>query len=279
VKLLNLPPQAEDGSSKSGLAPIETSSNPSGTAIKNETMAIFLATNRPNAESVGYFRTKYANQVNFYGRLLSKGAVLSDRIAFFQKWPQRNYSLKLDTLKIECVTEAICKSKGIVDWNVSGPKLTSLGSASFAFTWTVEHGDWKLSEESSQVISRKVSRSVITSTTADQPVYYLDKSGSTVVSLTNLYPDRNCSAGKTVGKIVKREFANDGLKLSGFVIEGPDGSREFINAIVDLDKTDATTKSWVMRGLHTLLTEGRSVEVDIMACGASGRVMMLNAIH
>jgi hypothetical protein len=38
-------------------------------------------------------------------------------------------------------------------------------------------------------------------------------------------------------------------------------------------------KSWVMRGLHTLLTEGRSVEVDVMACGASGRVMMLNAIQ
>jgi hypothetical protein len=242
-------------------------------------MAIFLATNRPNAESVAYFRTKYANQVNFYGRLLSKGAVLSDRIAFFQKWPQRNYSLKLETLKIECVTEANCKSNGIVNWNVSGPKLTSLGSASFAFTWTIEHGDWKLSEESSQVISRKVSRSGTNSTTADQPVYYLDKSGSTVVSLSNLYPDRNCSAGKTAGKIVKREFAKDGLKLSGFVIEGPNGSREFINAIVDLDKTDATTKSWVMRGLHTLLTEGRSVEVDVMACGASGRVMMLNAIQ
>jgi hypothetical protein len=107
--------------------------------------------------------------VNFFGRLMSKGAVLSDRIAFFQKWPQRNYSIKLDTLKIECVTEVICKSKGIVNWNVSGPKLTSLGSASFAFTWTIEHGDWKLSEESSQVISRKVSRSVTTSTAAAQP--------------------------------------------------------------------------------------------------------------
>jgi hypothetical protein len=36
-------------------------------------------------------------------------------------------------------------------------------------------------------------------------VYYLDKSGSTVVSLSNLYPDRNCSAGKKAGKIVKRD--------------------------------------------------------------------------
>jgi hypothetical protein len=127
---------------------------------------------------------------------------------------------------------------------------------------------------------RKVSRSnAASSPTSDQPLYHLDKSGSAVVSLSNLYPDRNCSAQKTAGRIAKREFAKDGLTLSGVVIEELDGSREYVNVGVELDKADAVTKSWMMRGLHTLLAEGRSVDADIMACGASGRMKMLNAIR
>jgi hypothetical protein len=94
-----------------------------------------------------------------------------------------------------------------------------------------------------------------------------------------LYPDRTCSAEKTTGRIAKREFAKDGLSLSGVVIEEADGSREYVNVGVELDKADAVTKSWMMRGLHTLLAEGRSVDADIVACGASGRMKMLNAIR
>jgi hypothetical protein len=228
VRLLNLSPGVEAGSSKTKLPPSEVSSQKLVDAIKNETQAIFVATNSTNAEAIGYLQSKYADEVNYFGKISSKSAVLSDKMAFFRKWPQRNYSLKLDALKIDCATEALCKSEGVIGWNVSGPQSTSLGSASFAFTWTaVERGNWKISIESSQVISRKVSRSVRTSTTSDRPLYHLDKSGSTVVSLSNLYPDQNCSAEKTTGKIAKREFAKDGLSLSGVVIEEADGSREY----------------------------------------------------
>jgi hypothetical protein len=279
VKPFNLPTSVEGGSTKPKLPPSEVSSQRLVLAIKNETQAVFTATNSANDEAVGYLQTKYADEVNYFGKVLSKSAVLNDRIAFFRKWPQRNYSLKLDTLKIDCATEAVCTSEGVINWNVSGPQLTSLGSASFAFTWTIERGNWKLSSESSQVLSRKVSRSIGFSTTSNQPLYHLDKSGSTVVSLSNLYPDRNCSAETTKGKIAKREFSKDGLSLSGVVIEESDGNREYVNVGFELDKVDAVTKSWMMRGLHTLLAEGRSVEADIMACGASGRMKMLNAIR
>lgn len=79
----------------------------------------------------------------------------------------------------------------------------------------------------------KVSRSnAPSSTTSDQPLYQLDKSESTVVSISNLYLDRNCSSEKTVGRITKREFAKDGLTLNGVVIEEPDGNRTYVNVII-----------------------------------------------
>jgi hypothetical protein len=44
-----------------------------------------------------------------------------------------------------------------------------------------------------------------------------------VVSLTNLYSDADCHpAGETIGKIAKRSFSEDGLALTGFVIEESD---------------------------------------------------------
>jgi len=114
---------------------------------------------------------------------------------------------------------------------------------------------------------------------SDQPLYQLDKSGSAVVSISNMYLDRYCFAEKMAGRITKRKFAEDGLTLSGVVIEEPDGNRQYVNVGVELDKADNVTRSWMMRGLNTLLAEGRAVNADIMACGASGRMKMLNAIR
>ena len=78
---------------------------------------------------------------------------------------------------------------------------------------------------------------------------------------------------------MKRQFGEDGLTLKGIVLEGPDGSREFINVDVKLDSIDMATRSWVTRGLHTLLAEGRSPDLYIRLCGAAGRVEVLDALQ
>jgi hypothetical protein len=78
---------------------------------------------------------------------------------------------------------------------------------------------------------------------------------------------------------VKRQLGKDGLTLTGFVLEEPDGSREFINVNVKLDTMSMVTRSWVANGLHTLLAEGRSAEVYIRLCGAAGRVEVLDALR
>jgi hypothetical protein len=78
---------------------------------------------------------------------------------------------------------------------------------------------------------------------------------------------------------VKRQFGNDGLKLAGVVIEAANGSREFVNVDVEINKLDNATKSWVINGLQTLLAEGRSVQFNTVACGAAGRVQYLDAVR
>jgi hypothetical protein len=111
------------------------------------------------------------------------------------------------------------------------------------------------------------------------PRYQLDGTNTKLLSLSNLSPDSDCWGARAVGRVVKREFGNDGLTLRGFVLEEPDGSREFINVEVKLDNVDEVTRSWVANGLHTLLAEGRLSEAYVRLCGAAGRVEMLDALQ
>jgi hypothetical protein len=116
--------------------------------------------------------------------------------------------------------------------------------------------------------------------TADRPIYQLDTGSTRVVSLSNLYDDQTCPpAGSIAGTVVQRYFSDDGLMLTGVVVEASDGSRTFVNVNVDLQRSDMTTRSWVMRGLQTLLVEGRSAEVKVRACGAAGRVLGLDEVR
>jgi predicted nucleotidyltransferase len=96
----------------------------------------------------------------------------------------------------------------------------------------------------------------------------------------NLSPDADCVGAWSAGKIVQRKFANDGVTMTGFVMENSDGSREFINVnSIPIGEVDRATVSWVERGLHTLLAEGRLAEIYVRLCGASGRVQMLDAVQ
>jgi hypothetical protein len=111
------------------------------------------------------------------------------------------------------------------------------------------------------------------------PLFKLDQSSRQVVSITNLYRDETCHRDSLTGKSVKREFAADALRLTGFVIEKRDGSREHINISIDVDRMNMNQRGWVLAGLQSLLREGRSISAVIVRCGASGHVSMLDEIR
>ena len=67
--------------------------------------------------------------------------------------------------------------------------------------------------------------------------------------------------------------------MTGIILQAEDGSREFINVDVDTNNLDAVTKSWVLRGLQSLLLEGRSVVLNLKSCGASGRASYVEAVR
>jgi hypothetical protein len=258
----------------------ENSASSSDLIIK-VTYAFIEATNLPNHASMASLTESYADQVFYYGRNVSRNEVRRDKAGFFAKWPKRQYAIKGGSLAVDCPTASLCKANALMDWNASGAGLTSVGTATLSLGWTVQDGVWRINSENSRVITRKVGRSApnvaLPEPSAGKPTYQLNSGANKVVSLLNL-SSSGCSPGGSVsGKIVHREFGNDGQTLTNFVIEETDGTRATVNVFVDLTNADQVNRSWIMRGLQTLLVEGRSTYINVRACGAAGRVLELDA--
>ncbi len=107
---------------------------------------------------------------------------------------------------------------------------------------------------------------VVSSSAQAKPTFHLDPSGKWVVLLSGLYNDSRCSVREFRGVVIKRQFEDDRVSIAGLILELSDGSRDFIN--VDVDHTGLTSNAsgWIIRGLETLLTQGRVVDVSVKAC-------------
>jgi hypothetical protein len=111
-----------------------------------------------------------------------------------------------------------------------------------------------------------------------EPKYQLDPTSNRVVLISNLYNNPTCTARQFRGTVVKRLFEDDRVSVAGFILELPDGSRDFIN--VDVDHTGQTLNAsgWIIRGLETLLTQGQVVDVTGKLC-AAGHIANLDAVR
>ena len=89
--------------------------------------------------------------------------------------------------------------------------------------------------------------------------------GSTAVAIAHLANTKTCNSDTTatvVGHVIKREFANDGVRLQNFVYEKSDGSRGVIN--VDFDDIE---KNEGMAGLSapcSLSSSSQRLAVDFV---------------
>ena len=119
---------------------------------------------------------------------------------------------------------------------------------------------------------------VVSSSAQGKPAFQLDASGEWVVLLSNLYNDCTCTVRQVRGVVIKRQFEDDRVSVAGLLLELPDGSRDFIN--VDVDHTGLTLNAsgWIIRGLETLLTQGRVVDVSVKS-SSFDYIMNLEAVR
>jgi ATP-dependent protease ClpP protease subunit len=120
------------------------------------------------------------------------------------------------------------------------------------------------------------------SVTTKEPVLiarHYKTSGGKVIELFKLSTDCDSHAGfySLSGKVAQTDFGNDGVTIAGFVLEKPDGSREYIN-VETLSDISISEVKFIMQALHSILRQGQAVTGEMRPCGAAGRVMILESV-
>lgn len=105
-------------------------------------------------------------------------------------------------------------------------------------------------------------------------------SGANPIALYGLSDEGTCIPDRISGRVVKRVFDDGGFKMKGAVIEQQSGERTYLNIDTDkISKASAAEMGNANRGLQILLNEGNRVTLGIFACGAAGRVMMIDSVQ
>ena len=112
-----------------------------------------------------------------------------------------------------------------------------------------------------------------------EPSYKLDPKQEKAIELSNLSPSPDCHPSTLTGRVAKRAFDDQGVRMVSVVVEDRSGERSLINIDTDeIGNASRLVQGWVAQGLQTLLREGRTVTLKVRWCGAAGRVAMLDGV-
>lgn len=108
-----------------------------------------------NQEALARVGDFYADEVNFYGKRISRQAVEREKADFALRWPLRKYSVQGETLVAAC-NGTTCSVSGNVEWyaHSDARAATSTGVAYFRLSilWTDER--FRIVEEDGRVLQR-----------------------------------------------------------------------------------------------------------------------------
>lgn len=113
-----------------------------------EGMAVMLyveylaAWSSPNAEALDYMESRYGAVIDFYGAEMSRTALIAEKLAFAERWPDRLYSARRETFDVRCPDAYTCLVSAIIDWEASSAARgkSSSGVARYGLGFDMETG-------------------------------------------------------------------------------------------------------------------------------------------
>ncbi|KQI69171.1 hypothetical protein AN189_06265 [Loktanella sp. 3ANDIMAR09] len=94
----------------------------SDVAVSPEEMAVTLyndylaAWSKPNELALPLMNARYGDVLDFYGAEMTKDALMSEKITFAERWPERRYAARPGTFEISCPDASSCLVASIIDW-------------------------------------------------------------------------------------------------------------------------------------------------------------------
>ncbi|MEI4480655.1 MULTISPECIES: S1C family serine protease [unclassified Phyllobacterium] len=139
---------------KPPLAKPSVSTTAAETMAKDFIVSYHEALSSDNASALKFMQRAYSSSVSYYGKYLSKQAVLAEKQKFMERWPNRNYVVQPDSVTVVCSATS-CHLEALVDWQAGSParKSTPSGVASIAIDWDSFSG--MITSETSSVIKQE----------------------------------------------------------------------------------------------------------------------------
>jgi hypothetical protein len=100
--------------------------------------SLFEDWSKPNESALAALGGLYPPEVSYYGSLRTRQAVLLDKRQSAERWPNREYKLRPNSLSAMCDAEtSTCRLDGIVNWKVGSPRRQASAEGATSFVYTV----------------------------------------------------------------------------------------------------------------------------------------------
>jgi hypothetical protein len=148
-----LPPSQPQPAKPASLNVPATKEQPTG-GLQRRAMDFVLALGArwsgPNTEALRSLDDLYADRVVYHGKATARQAVLLDKRRFAERWPERSYRIRANSVSATCV-EAVesCRVKGVMDWELANATKAakSRGVSNFEYNVTGAGDELKIAAE------------------------------------------------------------------------------------------------------------------------------------
>ncbi|WP_192384759.1 hypothetical protein [Mesorhizobium silamurunense] len=91
-----------------------------------------------NDFALAQVQASYAPTVDYYGKLTNLSSIIQDKRNYYQRWPEREYSVRDDSIMVTCADDR-CVVSGLYDWVVRSPSThkQEKGAANFSYTISI----------------------------------------------------------------------------------------------------------------------------------------------
>jgi hypothetical protein len=106
---------------------------------------------------LAFVRNSFGAEIRYYGKVVPNAQVVEEKRRYLNRWPQRSYRLRLDTMRVQCdEARSTCQMSGELDYDVRDPKASraSSGGATYDLRVVFTQVGPKVVEESGRTLAR-----------------------------------------------------------------------------------------------------------------------------
>jgi hypothetical protein len=112
-----------------------------------------------NTEALTYFGDVFPNQVTYFNKTLDHTALMNVKRRFAERWPERRFQERADSLNVTCNEQHLCTVWGLVDWECRSQARHESATGTSTFSFQLQDGMAMVAEDSfvlsrGQILSR-----------------------------------------------------------------------------------------------------------------------------